>query len=109
VYEKFEHPATLGALCGVAARLTLDANGTVAAARVALTGATDRPVRVPKAEAALAGQQPTDAALAAAAGGTKDAGAFVGDHFGSAEYRRHLARVLTERALKRARDGVSRD
>jgi carbon-monoxide dehydrogenase medium subunit len=109
VYEKFEHPATLGALCGVAARVTLDANGTVAAARVALTGATDRPVRVPKAEAALAGQQPTDAALAAAAGGTKDAGVFLGDHFGSAEYRRHLARVLTERALKRAKDGVSRD
>ena len=109
VYEKFEHPATLGALCGVAACVTLDANGTVAAARVALTGATDRPVRVPKAEAALAGQQPTGAALAAAAAGTNDAGVFVGDHFGSAEYRRHLARVLTERALTRAKDGVSRD
>ena len=101
-YEKFVHPATLGALCGVAVHLALADNRTLAGARVALTGAVDRPVRVVAAEKALSGQQPSDDLFAQAARTTNDAGIFVSDHFATAEYRRHLAGVLTARALKRA-------
>jgi aerobic carbon-monoxide dehydrogenase medium subunit len=101
-YEKFLHPATLGAICGVAVHLALADNRTLADARVALTGAVDRPLRVVAAEKALTGQPPSDDLLAKAARTTNDAGTFLSDHFASAEYRRHLAGVLTARALKRA-------
>jgi carbon-monoxide dehydrogenase medium subunit len=98
-YEKFVHPATLGALCGVAVSLAVADNRTLTDA---LTGAVDRPVRVAAAEKTLTGQQPSDDLLAKAARTTNDAGTFLSDHFASAEYRRHLAGVLTARALKRA-------
>ena len=101
-YEKFVHPATLGAICGVAVSLAVADNRTLTDARVALTGAVDRPVRVAAAEKTLTGQQPSDDLLATAARTTNDAGTFLSDHFASAEYRRHLAGVLTARALKRA-------
>jgi carbon-monoxide dehydrogenase medium subunit len=101
-YEKFIHPATLGALCGIAACVVLGANESIADARVALTGATDRAVRLGAAERALSGQQPSDAVISAAASTTPDAGVYLDDHFASAEYRRHLARVLTARAVQRA-------
>lgn len=101
-YEKFVHPATLGAICGVAVHLTLADNGTLTDARVALSGAVDRPVRILAAEQAVAGQQPSDDLFEKAARATNDAGTFLDDHFASPEYRRHLAHVLTARALKRA-------
>jgi carbon-monoxide dehydrogenase medium subunit len=101
-YERFGHPATLGAICGVAALVTVGGNGAITDARVALAGAVNRTVVVAAAGKALAGQQPTGAVLDSAAATTKDAGTFFDDHFASAEYRRHLAHVLTVRALKRA-------
>jgi carbon-monoxide dehydrogenase medium subunit len=100
-YERFKHPATLRAICGVAASVTLSDAGAITAARVALTGAADRPARLRQVEQALEGRQPADALIAAA----QLAGSgltFRADHFASAEYRRHLARVITERALRRA-------
>lgn len=103
-YEKFVHPATLGALCGVAACVVLAGNGSITDARVALTGATDRAVRLGAAERALSGQLPSNAVISAAAAPTSDAGVYLDDHFASADYRRHLARVLTTRAVQRAVD-----
>ncbi|MCW5848805.1 MAG: xanthine dehydrogenase family protein subunit M [Anaerolineae bacterium] len=99
-YEKFKHPATLYALCGVAAHVSL-IDGKVGACRVAVTGATEYATRLTGVEAALAGQEPTAEAIAAASEAASGL-AFRGDPFGSPEYRAHLTRVLVQRAVTRA-------
>ena len=101
-YERFRHPATLRAICGIAVSVTLSAKGAVDACRVAVTGATAQPARLRAMENALAGRQPTAEVLSAAAAAAGEGLAFRGDHFASADYRRHLTRVLAGRALKRA-------
>lgn len=101
-YERFAHPATLHALCGVASSVTLDGNGSVSDCRVAITGAADRAARLHSVEDSLKGKRPTPAALAAAASHAGDGLAFRTDLFASAEYRAHLAQVLTERVLAQA-------
>jgi carbon-monoxide dehydrogenase medium subunit len=100
-YEKIRHPATFYALCGVAASVTLDADGRVSACRIAVTGAA-APARANAAEAALGAQSPTAAAIELASARVTDGLALRGDAFGSPEYRGHLARVLAARALTRA-------
>lgn len=101
-YEKIKHPATLYALCGVAASVTLADDGTVSACRLGLTGATRHATRLSQAEAALVGQAPTDEAIAVAAQAATHGLAFRNDRFGSNDYRAQLTRVLTQRALTRA-------
>ncbi len=59
------------------------------------------PVRPAAIERALRGQKPGAAAFKAAAAEAAKLDA-AGDPFASAVYRRHLARVLTYRALERA-------
>jgi carbon-monoxide dehydrogenase medium subunit len=86
------------ALVGVAAMLTLDGD-RIGDARLALIGVSDRAVRAPDAEAALRGQSATpDAFTAAAQEATKELEP-ASDMHGSAEFRRHLAAVATQRAL----------
>ena len=99
-YEKIRHPATLYALCGVAAQVSLS-DGKVDSCRVAVTGATEYAVRLGGVEAALVGQEPTAEAIAAASAAVSGL-AFRGDSFGSPEYRAHLTGVLVQRALTRA-------
>lgn len=101
-YEKFKHPATLYALCGVAASVALADDGTIGDCRLAVTGATEAPTRLTSVEAALRGKRADDAALAEATAGAAEGGSFRGDQFGSAEYRRHLTGVLARRAVARA-------
>jgi len=96
------NPATLGAVCCVAASVTLDAAGAVATCRVALTGATSRPERLEAVEQALAGRRPDAGAIAAAAAAAGQGLTFRDDLFGSRGYRAHLTRVLTARALRQA-------
>ena len=100
-YVAQRNPATLSPICGVAVSVALGADGAVAASRVALAGAAARPMRLASAEKALANKRAADAAAAAtaAAGGRDHAYA---DLFASADYRTHLTRVLTERAIKQA-------
>ena len=77
-------------------------NGAIASARIALAGMGPTPARASKAEAALAGQVPSEEAWAAA---SQDAVAGLdppSDVHGTADYRRHLAAVLTRRALREA-------
>jgi len=89
------------AIVACSALLTLDANGAIASAAIALSGLRHAPVRPAAIERALSGQRPEAAAFreAAAAAGALDAD---GDPFVSAAYRRHLARILTYRALEQA-------
>jgi len=101
-YEKMKDPATLYALCGVAASVTLSAQGQVAQCRVAATGSTEYPVRLQAVEKALTGARPDQGALSAAASRATEHGVFRGSFYASSEYRAHLTQVLTERVLKRA-------
>jgi CO/xanthine dehydrogenase FAD-binding subunit len=99
-------------VCGVAATVALDASGQLSDVRLALGSVAGRPVRARAAEAALTGVRPTadgirEAALVAAA----DLTPFSNCH-GSAGFRKHLATVLTQRALTRAiarADGAQTD
>jgi aerobic carbon-monoxide dehydrogenase medium subunit len=89
-------------MCGVAAVVTLDGNGAVAQARIALCGVHRRPIRARDAEAALQSEHPDDELLQAAGALAASAADPVGDCHGSAAFRRHLAAVLTRRALATA-------
>jgi aerobic carbon-monoxide dehydrogenase medium subunit len=89
-------------MCGVAAVVTLDGDGAVAQARIALCGVHRRPIRARDAEAALQSEHPDDELLQAAGALAASAADPVGDCHGSAAFRRHLAAVLTRRALATA-------
>ncbi|MHB1433109.1 MAG: FAD binding domain-containing protein [Streptosporangiaceae bacterium] len=97
-YEKFHRTAQAWATVGVAA-LVRRSNGHVAEARIGLTNMGSVPVRASAAEAAAAGVEATAAALTAAAQSASDGTQPPADLHGAPDYRRHLARVLTGRAL----------
>jgi aerobic carbon-monoxide dehydrogenase medium subunit len=101
-YEKFKHPASGYAVCGVAVMVEPGANGTVGKCRVAVTGAASRATRLRAVEATLEGREPTTGNIAAAGHAFDEKLTFVADLFASAEYRAHLTRVLIERAITRA-------
>jgi carbon-monoxide dehydrogenase medium subunit len=104
-YEKFQLTAQSWAIVGVAA-LARRENGHVAEARVGLTNMAAVPVRARAAETAAAGAVASAAGLAAAAAHADEESSPVDDLRAGADYRRHLARVLTGRALAAAA-GVS--
>jgi aerobic carbon-monoxide dehydrogenase medium subunit len=90
------------ALAIAAATLQVGANGTITQARIALGAVADRAIRCPEAEAALLGQRSGEAAFEAAARLASDALEPPSDVHASSGYRRHLAKVLVERALTQA-------
>ncbi|PSL06882.1 carbon-monoxide dehydrogenase medium subunit [Haloactinopolyspora alba] len=100
-YEKFNRVAQAWALVGVAAAVRRS-NGSVAEARVALTNMGPTPVRAYGVEDALTGTAATEDSLAAAAQRAADGAEPSSDPSASAEYRMHLATVLTRRALQAA-------
>jgi len=96
-YEKFNRVAQGWALVGVAAMVRRE-NGSIADARIGLTNMGSTPLRATAAEEALAGADSPEAiaeAASRAADGTRPGD----DLSASADYRRHLATVLTKRAL----------
>jgi aerobic carbon-monoxide dehydrogenase medium subunit len=97
-YEKFHRTAQAWAIVGVAA-LARRSNGQVAEARVGLTNMGPVPVRAAAVEMAAAGADATAEALAAAAASAADGTNPPADLHGQPDYRSHLARVLTGRAL----------
>jgi aerobic carbon-monoxide dehydrogenase medium subunit len=100
-YEKFHRTAQAWAIVGVAA-LARRSNGQVAEARIGLTNMGPVPVRATAAEAAAAGAEASRNALQAAAANADEGTEPPGDLHGAPDYRRHLARVLTGRALAAA-------
>src|SRR6266568_1476902 len=98
------------ALAGVAAVIALDEDGTIADARLGLCSVGPAPVRPQAAEVLLRGQHPGDEAWDAAA-----TAVITGldnppsDIHGSADYRRHLAGVLTKQALAIAAERAERN
>jgi aerobic carbon-monoxide dehydrogenase medium subunit len=89
------------ALVGAAALITLDGQGKVARAAIALTGVDMGPVRLNEAEAMLAGHAPS-AALIEEAAQHADKVAGIDDVHASRRYRRRLAVVYARRALELA-------
>lgn len=101
-YVKFPHPASRYAIVGVAALVRLNADGSCAAAAIGVTGAGAKAVRAATAEKGLVGSKLDDAAIQKAGAAAAEAIEPVGDIHASAEYRRHLAREFTMRALRAA-------
>jgi aerobic carbon-monoxide dehydrogenase medium subunit len=100
-YEKFHRTAQAWAIVGVAA-LVRRSDGHVAEARVGLTNMGSVPIRAAAVEAAAAGAQASSEALRAAAAGAAEGTQPPADLHGQPDYRRHLAQVLTGRALEAA-------
>lgn len=88
------------ALVGVAAVISTDGS-TITEAALAAFGGTHA-TRLPGAEAALVGAEAGDAAFAAAGAAAASDFPTTSDVHGSSEYRSHLAKVLTIRALAEA-------
>jgi len=89
------------AVVGVASQLAL-ANGRCSKARIALAAVAPVPVRATAAEQALEGQAVTPDLIKRAADLAVDAARPISDQRGSADFRRHLVRVLTRRTLTTA-------
>jgi carbon-monoxide dehydrogenase medium subunit len=101
-YEKLHRVAQAWAIVGVAAAVRRD-DGSIAEARIALTNMGRTPLRAEAVEQALSGMAASsDAALAQAADRAADGTTPPSDLSGQADYRRHLARVLTRRAVRHA-------
>jgi CO/xanthine dehydrogenase FAD-binding subunit len=91
------------ALAAVAATLTLS-GGVIEEARLALTGVGPTPLRVPDAEALLIGHALDAELISRIVNAVSDAITPETDLHASSDYRRHLAGVLTRRALAAAWD-----
>jgi carbon-monoxide dehydrogenase medium subunit len=98
-YKKFSRRSQDWAIVGVAAVVD-KSNGNIDSARIGLTSMGSTPIRASTVEEALSGASPDGIAEAAesAAEGTAPSS----DDAASAEFRKHLARVWTRRAVEEA-------
>jgi aerobic carbon-monoxide dehydrogenase medium subunit len=101
-YEKFVRVSHQWSIVAVAVALKADA-GTISEARVGLTNMGNTPLRARGVEQALVGRSATD--LGDACESVTDGTNPPSDLNGEADYRRHLARVLTRRAVLTALHG----
>lgn len=100
-YKKFNRVAQAWAIVGVAAAVRRE-NGQVAEARIGLSNMASTPVRAGAVESALAGADATPEAVASAADRAAEGLSPPSDIHAQADYRAHLARVLTRRAVAKA-------
>jgi len=94
------------ALAGVATIVTTDAQGRCSQLRLALCGVGDTPVDASSAAASLIGQPCTDEAIEAVAAEVQSMIAPSGNVHASPDYQRHIAGVLTQRAIGAAHSRV---
>jgi carbon-monoxide dehydrogenase medium subunit len=97
-YEKFTRVAQQWSIVAVAAAVRVD-GGTIAEARIGLTNMGPTPIRARAVEEALAGQPVNADAVRGAASRAAEGTDPPSDTNGDADYRRHLATVLTARAV----------
>ncbi|MGI9148165.1 MAG: FAD binding domain-containing protein [Chloroflexota bacterium] len=98
-YLKFDQPASHYALTGVCALVTLGEGGTIASARIGVTGVGPKAYRPTAVEQALVGKPTDEESIRAAVASVADGIDVQGDIHAGAEYRAHLARVFTRRAV----------
>lgn len=97
-YEKFNRVAQAWSIVGVAAALRVE-DARIAEARIALTNMGPTPVRATGVEQALVGQAATAETVRAAARHATEGTSPAADASADVDYREHLARVLTGRAV----------
>jgi len=100
-YEKVERRSGDWAVAAVGAAVWMDGE-RVADCGIGLSALGTDVLRASRAEAALRGEEPTEAAIEAAATAAAEECEPATDQRGSAEYKRHLAGELTRRAVRRA-------
>jgi carbon-monoxide dehydrogenase medium subunit len=101
-YQKVERKVGDYATAAAAVQLSLNADGTVREAGIALSSAGPCAVRVADAEALLVGQKPTADLIRAAADAAVKQSEPQADLRGSIEYKKNLAGVLVSRGLRLA-------
>ena len=108
-YVKLANKASHYAIVGVAAAISIDADGVCTAARIGITGAGPHAVRSRRAERILVGKELSSNVIARASqrGGAELAGLFNDDVHASAEYREAMTKVYTERAVSLAGERAS--
>jgi carbon-monoxide dehydrogenase medium subunit len=97
-YEKMNRVAQAWSIVAVAALVRRE-GGRIAEARIGLTNMAPTPVRATGVEQALRGAEAGGQAIAAAAGRAAEGTSPSSDLNAQADYREHLARVLTRRAV----------
>ena len=101
-YEKFNRRQEDWAMVAVCALIKKGGDGTCSDVRVGLTHMGSTPLRATAVEEALRGQPLTADSIAAAAENAAEGTEPPSDLNASQDYKRHLARVLTKRALTAA-------
>lgn len=89
------------AIVAVAALVAVNDRGLIDRASITLAGAGPVPIRLSRAEELIVGRKPAEIDFSAVAGAAQEIEATADVH-ASADYRRHLATVLTERVLRQA-------
>jgi aerobic carbon-monoxide dehydrogenase medium subunit len=102
-YEKFNRVAQAWSIVGVAAAVRRE-DGRIAEARIGLTNMGNTPLRAAAVEQALAGADATTAAVSQACARAAEGTTPPSDLSARADYREHLAEVLTRRAVLAAAD-----
>ena len=102
-YLKLERKVGDFATVGVGVHVSFS-NGTVERAGIALTGVGPRNLRAQAAEESLTGRALDDDAIAEAGRLAAEAAEPHDDVRGSADYKRNVVRVFTERGLRKAAD-----
>ena len=97
-YEKFNRTAQAWSMVAIAAAIRVE-GGSIAEARVGLTNMGTTPIRATGVEQALVGQPATADAVRAAADRVTEGTSAPSDADAAADYREHLAKVLTGRAV----------
>jgi carbon-monoxide dehydrogenase medium subunit len=105
-YQKFNRRAEDWAMVGVVALVRKASDGSCEDVRIGLTHMGSTPLRATAAESALRGQGLDSQRIASAAEQAAEGTDPPGDLNATPDYKRHLARVLTRRALEQAA-GVS--
>jgi carbon-monoxide dehydrogenase medium subunit len=101
-YQKVERKVGDYATAAAAVQLSLNADGTIRAAGVALSAAGPCAVRVSGAEKLLVGQTPSQELIRAASNAASQLSAPQADLRGTVEFKKHLAGVLVGRGLRQA-------
>jgi carbon-monoxide dehydrogenase medium subunit len=101
-YQKVERKVGDFATAAAAVQVSLNADGTIRAAGVALSAAGPCAVRVSEAEQLLVGQKPSQELIRAASNAASKLSAPQADLRGTVEYKKNLAGVLVARGLRQA-------
>src|SRR5262245_18496921 len=105
-HEKVERRAGDWAIVAVSAALWLDGR-RIADAGVALSAAGPTTIHATRSEELLRGKEPSERLFAEASGLASEDCSPIADGRGPVDYKRHLADVLTKRALSRAAERAS--